>query len=218
MNAVTNDVYRRQGFGGSFKDIAPTALLLVDFCNAFADAEFLGGGNIAAAAGNSLHLLLQARARGWPVAHSQIVFPRDGSNENAWFEKVPALRMLVQGQPGTEFLGALAPRADELVIQKTVPSAFFQSSLAPWLAAQGVRGLVIAGCTTSGCVRASAVDALSHGFKPLVASDCVGDRGLEAHFASLTDLAAKYAEVATAEALLRRLDAPAGPSDTAAQR
>ncbi|RYF51244.1 MAG: isochorismatase family protein, partial [Comamonadaceae bacterium] len=78
---------------------------------------------------------------------------------------------------------------------KNVPSAFFGTSLAPWLTQQGVRTLMVAGCVTSGCVRASVVDAMCWGFDPLVVSDCVGDRAIGPHEASLFDMAQKYAEV-----------------------
>src|SRR6185312_636891 len=87
------------------------------------------------------------------------------------------------------------PAPGELIIRKTVPSAFFGSGLAPWLVQRGVKTLMIAGCTTSGCVRASAVDALSHGFRPVLVGDCIGDRSIEAHQASMLDLRAKYASV-----------------------
>jgi maleamate amidohydrolase len=95
----------------------------------------------------------------------------------------------------------LAPRAGELVVRKNVPSAFFGTSLAPWLTAKGVKTLLVAGCVTSGCVRASAVDAMCWGFRPVVLADCVGDRALEPHRASLFDMEQKYADVVTSDAL-----------------
>ncbi|KAG1247149.1 hypothetical protein G6F65_020317 [Rhizopus arrhizus] len=89
----------------------------------------------------------------------------------------------------------LAPAAGEYVVRKSTPSAFFGTMLAPWLAQRGVQTLLVAGCVTSGCVRASVVDAMQAGFRPLVVSDCCGDRALGPHDANLFDMAQKYAAV-----------------------
>jgi len=89
----------------------------------------------------------------------------------------------------------LTPRAGELVVRKTAPSAFFGTSLAAWLTQHGVRTLVVAGAVTSGCVRSSVVDAMQYGFRPFVLSDCVGDRAIAPHEANLFDMAQKYAAV-----------------------
>jgi len=202
MRHCAATVYQRSGFGGQMSLAAPVALLVVDFCNAFLDPDMLGGGNIAQAAQQTRGLLDAARRRGWPIAHSRIAYKRDGSDANLWFEKVPRLRQLLEGSDAAEFVDILRPMSGEYIVCKTVPSAFFGSALAQWLTARGVKGLVIAGCTTSGCVRASAVDALSSGFRTAVVSDCVGDRAQDAHDASLTDIAAKYAAVMSAQAVL----------------
>ncbi|MCV7031157.1 isochorismatase family protein [Mycobacterium sherrisii] len=191
----TAEVYRRQGFGGGIGAVAPYALLLVDFCVAFVDPALLGGGNIATAASHAAELLRWARTAGWAIAHSQIVYREDGTDANVWLHKIPALQTLTVGNPAAEFVEELSPVPGELVIRKTVPSAFFGSSLASWLVHRGIKTLVIAGCTTSGCVRASTIDALSYGFRPVLVSDCIGDRSLDAHRASLLDLEAKYASV-----------------------
>ena len=203
MTNLAKDVYQRDGFGGQIALGFPVALLVVDFCNAFVDPEMLGGGNIGLAAERTRALLNKARLRGWPVAHSKIAYKQDGSDANIWLEKVPRLRQLVEGSEAVEFVHSLRPTADEHVVQKTVPSAFFGSQLDSWLKERGVKGLAIAGCTTSGCVRASAVDALSLGFRTVVISDCVGDRAIDAHDASLTDIAAKYAAVMSAGMFLQ---------------
>ena len=198
MTDSAKDVYQRGGFGGEIALTFPVALLVVDFCNAFVDPDTLGGGNIALAAEKTRALLGEARLRGWPVAHSSIAYRKDGSDANIWQEKVPRLRQLVEGSEAVAFVHSLRPAAGEHVVRKTVPSAFFDSQLQSWLKERGVKGLAIAGCTTSGCVRASAVDALSLGLRTVVISDCVGDRAIDAHDASLTDIAAKYAEVMSA--------------------
>ncbi|SAK96569.1 isochorismatase hydrolase [Caballeronia catudaia] len=105
----------------------------------------------------------------------------------------------------------LAPEPGEFVVRKNVPSAFFGTSLAAWLAMRGVKTLVVAGAVTSGCVRASVVDAMRYGLRPVVLSDCVGDRALGPHDASLFDMAQKYAAVMSSDELLSRARrSPAG--------
>lgn len=189
------DVYTRQGLGGSIGRQPPYGLLLVDFVNGFADPAQLGGGNIAQAIEASIPLLAAARAQGWPIAHSRIVYAQDGSDHNVFSDKIPGMRVLHEDAPASQFVAPLAPRAGELVVRKTAPSAFFGTQLASWLTARGVRTLLVAGCTTSGCVRASVVDAMSWGFRPLVVEDCVGDRAIGPHDANLFDMRNKYADV-----------------------
>lgn len=202
MTVDARDGYRRKGFDSSLALVGPFALLMVDFCNAFVDEEFLGGGNIKVAAARSLTLLEEARRRGWPIAHSQIVFDARQVQTNVWIEKVPALGVLTEENSLASFTTELAPLLGEKVIRKAVPSAFLDSDLKDWLSERHVRSIVIAGCTTSGCVRASAIDAISYGFRPIIAADCVGDRLLAAHDASLADLHAKYAEVLDQKSIL----------------
>jgi len=200
-------VYQRQGFGASLALRPPFGLLIVDFVEGFADPAVFGGGNIPAAIARTAHLLDLARTRRWPVAHSRIVYADDDGDANVFSEKVPGMLGLKEHAPASAIVAPLAPRAGELVVRKNVPSAFFGTSLAPWLTRRGVRSLVVAGCVTSGCVRASVVDAMCWGFAPVVVGDCVGDRALGPHEASLFDMAQKYAEVMPLDALRARLEA-----------
>jgi maleamate amidohydrolase len=187
--------YVRQGFGATLEAKAPVGLLIVDFVNGFADPAVFGGGNIAQAIECTVPLLATARARGWPIAHSRIVFADDAADHNVFSLKVPGMLTLREHELTSAIVPVLAPREGELVVRKTVPSAFFGTSLAAWLTQRGVQTLVIAGAVTSGCVRASVVDAMSYGFRPFVLSDCVGDRALGPHEANLFDMAQKYAAV-----------------------
>lgn len=188
--------YERQGFGQSLEMIPPYGLLIVDFVNSFADPQSFGGGNIPPAIARTVDLLAHARAQGWPVAHSRIVFADDDSDRNVFGLKVPGMVTLKENDHASAIVPELAPIKGELVVRKTVPSAFFGTSLAPWLTQNGVQTLLVAGAVTSGCVRASVVDAMSWGFRPLVVSDCVGDRAIAPHDASLFDMGQKYATVA----------------------
>jgi len=205
MNQSAKQVYQAGGFGHPISLESPFALLVIDFCNAFVDPTLLGGGNIEQAAHNTRRVLQEARGRGWPIAHSKIAYRADGSDANIWVDKVPRLKLLTEDSHAADFITPLYPAPGELVIQKTIPSAFFASSLAEWFGSHGINSVLIAGCTTSGCVRASVVDALSLGLRSAVLADCVGDRSVDSHHASLTDIAAKYAEVITADALFAQV-------------
>lgn len=199
------DVYQQQGFGGRLGLHGRPALLLVDFVNGFADPDRFGGGNIADAIEATVPVLAEARRRGWPVVHTRIVFADDDADANVFTLKVPGLLGLKETDPASAIVERLAPMDGEWVLRKTVPSAFFGTGLAAWLTQRGVGTLVVTGCTTSGCVRASVVDAMSHGFRPLVLEDCVGDRALAPHRANLFDMAQKNADVMPWAALSRQL-------------
>jgi len=209
-----SDIYRKQTFGQKTGLGRLPVLLVVDFVNGFTDPEVFGGGNIAEAVEATVPLLAFFRERGLPVAFTRIVYADDGSDCGIWCEKVPRLRELTEAAPGSQVVDALAPVPGELVIRKTQASAFFGTHLAGVLQAKGVDTIVMVGCTTSGCVRASAIDAMSSNFRLVVASDCVGDRALGPHEANLFDLGQKYADLMTAaevmDALAARSPAPAG--------
>lgn len=206
----TLEPYRRQGFGTRMELVGPVGLLIVDLVNGFADPAVFGGGNIAAAIARTEVLLAAARERGWPVAHSRIVYAGDGADHNIFSLKVPGMLSLTEDAPASHIVAELAPRPQELVVRKTVPSAFFGTTLASWLAQRGVRTLAVAGAVTSGCVRASVVDAMQYGFRPVVVADCVGDRAQAPHDANLFDMAQKYAEVLPLDEALPLLDAARG--------
>jgi len=199
------DTYQRQSFGSTLEPKAPVGLLIVDFVNGFADPEVFGGGNIAPAIERTVALLAYARERGWPVAHTRIVFSDDDADENIFTLKVPGLLALKEHAHNSAIVPQLTPRDGELVVRKTVPSAFFGTSLAAWLALRGVQTLVVVGAVTSGCVRSSVVDAMQYGFRPFVLSDCVGDRAIAPHDANLFDMAQKYAAVMTRDEALEVL-------------
>jgi maleamate amidohydrolase len=199
-------VYKQQGFGTPLPVKGNIGLLIVDFVVGFADPKTFGGGNIAPAIERTVHLLAAARRHGWPVAHSRIVYAADGSDDNVFSLKVPGMATLTEGHPNSAIVPELTPAAGELVVRKTVPSAFFGTQLAPWLSQRAVQTLIVAGAVTSGCVRASVVDAMSHGFRPLVVSDCVGDRAIGPHDANLFDMQQKYAAVMTLDEALSSIE------------
>jgi maleamate amidohydrolase len=208
------DIYQKQGFGNAVAPVAPYGLLIIDFINGFADPLTFGGGNIAGAIECTRGLLAQARQRQWPVVHTRVVYQDDGADANIFALKVPPILALREDASESQIVPQLQPVAGELVLRKTSPSAFFGTSLAAWLSLRGTRTLLIAGCTTSGCVRASVVDAMCHGFRPLVVTDCVGDRSLQAHEANLFDMNQKYATLMSRDVALKATaEAECGTSD-----
>jgi maleamate amidohydrolase len=188
-------VYHKQGFGKSLPIQGNIGLLIIDFVVGFADPKVFGGGNIRSAISRTVDGLALARRNGWAVAHSRIVYADDRSDSNVFALKVPGMASLTEENPNSAIVAELKPERGELVVRKTVPSAFFGTQLAPWLTERAVQTLLVAGAVTSGCVRASVVDAMSYGFRPLVLSDCVGDRALAPHEANLFDMQQKYAAV-----------------------
>jgi maleamate amidohydrolase len=124
-----------------------------------------------------------------------VIYRKGGADGGVFFRKAPVLSCFVAGSPTQRFADGLVPRDDELVVAKQYPSAFFGTSLAATLTANRVDTLLITGLTTSGCVRATCVDSMSHGFITLVVRDAVGDRDARPHEANLYDMNAKYADV-----------------------
>jgi len=189
------EVYARQGFGRKLGIVGPIGMLIVDFVNGFANPDQFGGGNIPLAIERTRLVLAEARRRSWPIAHTRIVFADDASDANIFTAKVPSLLSLKEHSHESQIVAALAPLPGELIVRKTVPSGFFGTGLASWLVSKRVQTLVICGAVTSGCVRASVVDAMCHGFRPIVLEDCVGDRALGPHHANLFDIGQKAADV-----------------------
>jgi maleamate amidohydrolase len=202
-----NDIYAQQQFGQTIGFGRRPVLLVVDFVNGFTDPAILGGGNIAEAVRATVPLLAAFRARQLPVAFTRIVYADDGADAGVWCEKAPRLRDLTELSSESQVVAELTPREGEIVIRKTQASAFFATSLASVLTAKGVDTVVVAGCTTSGCVRASVVDAMSLNYRPIVAIDCVGDRALGPHEANIFDMGQKYADLLTARDIIATLAA-----------
>ncbi len=203
------EVYARQQFGNPIGFGRRAALLVIDFTVGFNDPALFGGGNIDAAVRRTVGLLEFFRSRKLPVAFTRVVYADDGADGGIFATKQPRLLMLTESHPAGQIVPELAPRPGELVVRKNQASAFFGTNLAPWLVGQGADTLVVAGCTTSGCVRASVVDAISFNFRPIVVHDCVGDRAAAPHAANLFDMSQKYADVLERDEVIARLDRPA---------
>jgi nicotinamidase-related amidase len=196
--------YAKGGFGLGLAAGLKPALLIIDFCEAYLVKSSPLYAGVEAVRDATVRLLAATRQSGLPIIHTSVEYEPGGRNGGVFFRKVPALRCFERGSfpELAAFAKGLEPIARESVVCKQYASAFFGTSLASQLTAMQIDTLLIAGVSTSGCVRASAVDACQHGFIPWVVRDCVGDRASEPHEANLFDLQAKYAEVVSIDAAL----------------
>ena len=170
------------------------ALLLVDIINSFTDPDCPLGSEAGDVVEANRQLLHVFREKQLPVVFTTVVY-HDESQARVFRDRIPALDILEPGTHWVEVDPRLNPRSDELVIEKQWASGFFKTCLDEYLKEQGVDSLVITGLTTSGCVRATAVDGLQHDYKVVIPAQAVGDRNQDAHRANLFDLNAKYADV-----------------------
>ncbi len=179
------------------------ALIVIDFMNAYTTegADFFAPG-VVDAVRESVGLLEAARRSATPIVYTRVVYHPDGADGGIFVQKVPALRQMVEGEPLAEIVPELAPRPGDVVIVKQYASAFFGTSLAGMLTAQGIDTLILAGCSTSGCVRATAVDGMQYGYRVIVPRECVGDRRAEPHEANLFDIDSKYGDVVSKREVL----------------
>jgi len=177
------------------------ALLLVDLIVGFTDPGCPLGSDAADVVAANQQLLTAFRAQGLPVAYTTVVY-RDDRQARVFRDRVPALNVLEPGSRWVEIDPRLAPRPGEPVFEKQWASGFFRTGLDEYLRGESVDSLVVTGLTTSGCVRATAVDGLQYEYKVVVPREAVGDRNPDAHRANLFDLDAKYADVLDLEQVL----------------
>jgi maleamate amidohydrolase len=209
MNDATdlNENYRglfdgRMGFGRS------PAIIVVDFVRAYTEpGSPLYAPAVVEAVKATVPLLAAARERKVPIIYTRVVYHPSGVDGGLFVQKVPALRGMVEGEPLADIVPELPPGPDDVILIKQYASSFFGTSLAAMLTARGADTLIITGCSTSGCVRATAVDAMQNGFRPIVPRECVGDRHDGPHEANLFDINAKYGDVVALKDLMSRLQA-----------
>jgi maleamate amidohydrolase len=196
----------RGAFDGSLGFGKAPALILVDFVEAYfaKDSPLYAG--VEDELASALRIRDAARSAGLPVIYTNVVYKEGGIDGGVFYRKVPALEVFVSGNPLGEWPDGLEPADNELVVSKQYPSAFFGTTLAATLTASGIDTLIITGVTTSGCVRATCVDAMSYGFAPMVVADACGDRHVAPHEANLFDMNAKYADVVDEATVITYLD------------
>lgn len=190
------DEYQRRGYGGAPVGFGRRpGIVVVDFQLGFTDPRFpLGGAPmINAAVDNTAILLRAARAAGVPVAACYIAYA--GAGDAPHWKVAPVIDTLRHGSEAARLDPRIHDPDHDLVLCKSAPSIFFQTNAAPYFVRQGVDTVIVTGCVTSGCVRASVVDAFSYGFRVIVPEPCVGDVAREPHEANLRDIDRRYADV-----------------------
>ncbi|MQY31277.1 isochorismatase family protein [Nocardia aurantia] len=187
--------YARAGFGRELEPGTRPALVLVDPARAYIDPECPLYAGVEENVAAMRVLLGHARAAGIPVVVTEVRLRADGADAGVFFRKAGTLVAFCAGSPFAEVIDGLAPNDDELLLTKKYPSAFFGTTLHTYLTSLGVDTVVIGGLSTSGCVRATALDAMQHGFVPIVVEEAVGDRDAAINSANLFDIQQKMAEV-----------------------
>ena len=182
-------------FDGHLAFGARPALLVVDFVMAYLEPSSPLYAAVDEALASNIRLVAVAREAGIPVIFTNVVYEPGGADGGLFYLKIPALKAFDAGSPLGNFPPDLQPQEGDLVVSKQFASAFFGTQLDQMLHAMDVDTLVVTGLSTSGCVRATALDALQHGFAPFVVREACGDRHPAPHEANLFDLQAKYAEV-----------------------
>jgi maleamate amidohydrolase len=202
---------RHAGFHGRAGFGERPALVVVDMNVAFTDPSSPLACSLDGVVAAIQELLRECREAGFPVVYTTVAYDEEARRTAAAFiDKVPALLTLEAGSRWVEIDPRIAPLPGEPVLTKLFASAFFGTELQSLLGAAGCDTLVVTGASTSGCVRATAVDALQHGYRPVVPREAVGDRNPEAHVANLYDIDAKYGDVVSLEEALGRLEELAG--------
>lgn len=187
--------YNKAGFGGELTYGKKPALLLIDFAKAYITPECGLYAGVEKSAQEAKKILEQARQANIMIIFTRVEFTPGGLDGGVFYKKVPALRNFLRGSPMAEFVEGLEPKENEIIITKQYASAFFGTNLASTLTSNKIDTLLITGWSTSGCVRASALDACQSGFIPIIIEEAVGDRDPKVNNSNLFDLQAKYAEI-----------------------
>jgi len=193
--------YARANYHSAQKWGTRPALVLVDFAQAYFDEAYplFGGEGCRTALENAARLAPAARKAGIPVIFTEVKYQPGGLDGGAFYSKVPALSCFDAGTDSQRLADGLSMEADDILVSKQYPSAFFGTSLDATLRWLKVDTLLLTGVTTSGCIRATCIDSISYGFVTLVVSDAVGDRAQGPHDANLYDMSAKYADLLDTE-------------------
>ncbi len=198
--------YRERGLAARVGRGSDPAIIVVDFMRGFTDPGFPMGMDLAPELASAQTLLRRARALAVPVVLVRSAYRPDGRDALHWQAKMPGARGLVDGSPWAEFDPALEASPADIVVTKKFASSFFGTTLASILTTLDVDTVLLTGTTTSGCVRATALDSHQHGFRTTVVREAVGDRAEGPHWANLFDLDTKYADVEELSTVLDYLD------------
>lgn len=198
---------RHEGFHGRAGFGSRPALIVIDVSVGFTSPESPLVCDLEEVVAAIRQLLEEARRAELPIVFTTVSYTEgDKRTAGAFIDKVPALLTLEAGSRWVEIDPRIAPRENEPVLNKLFASAFFGTALSTFLAGNGCDSLIVTGASTSGCVRATAVDALQHGYRPIVPREAVGDRNPDAHAANLYDLDTKYADVVSLPEVIEHLE------------
>lgn len=204
-SALSQD-YRQAGFNKRLGMGTSPAVVVVDMCRAYFDPESPLHAGVPEVVGACVSLVEAARHANRPVLWTKVEYEPGGADGGVFYRKVGALAVFDRGGPLGDWLPELTPEPGDVVITKQYASGFFGTSLAATLASRGVDTVVVCGVSTSGCVRATALDACQSGFVPIVVREACGDRDPSVHDANLFDLDAKYADVEDLATVLTQLE------------
>lgn len=203
----TRASYESKGFAARSGYGRKPALLIIDFINGFTDPTTPLGGDFSREVAVTGQLLTAFRAGSLPIIYTTIEYDPDFKDAGVFIKKVPSLAILVRGSPLCRVDDRIRPLPGEYIVSKNYASSFFGTNLDTHLRVNGVDTVVMTGCTTSGCVRASAIDSLQYGYHSIVVREGVGDRAQGPHDANLFDIDAKYADVVSVGEVLDYLRA-----------
>jgi len=188
-------VYETAGFGAPVPRGSRPAVVVVDFTYGFTDTRYPTAADMSAPVAATRKLSDAARAAGFPVIYTTIAYHPGETDKLPWLRKATGMAALVEGSRLVEIDAATGIQPGDPVVVKKGASAFFGTSLAALLSGTETDTVIVTGATTSGCVRASVVDAVQSGFNVLVPADCCADRARAPHDANLYDMQQKYADV-----------------------
>jgi len=201
-----SDIYKERSYGQADIEFGgKPGIVVVDFQTAFTDPEMPMGGAelIERGVQNTSRLLEVARSAGVPVANCYVGF----SNERElphW--KVGAVYDLKDGAPGTDLDERICDKSYDVIVRKTAPSIFHGTPVLAYMQKEGVESMIVTGCVTSGCIRATTIDSFSYGFRTMVPEDCVGDHDPVPHHQNLEDVGRRYADVVDADACMEYIE------------
>jgi len=208
---LQSEIYDVAGFGNAVPRGSHPAIIVVDFSYGFTDAQYPTASDSASQMARTKEICDLARNRGFPVIFTTIAYHPWEVHKLPWLKKASGMAALLLGSRLVEIDVATGIQPTDAVVVKKGASSFFGSALSSLLTSAGTDTVVITGATTSGCVRATAVDAVQSGFNVLVASDCCVDRAQEPHKASLYDIQQKYGDITDADDILCWLNTLAKP-------
>lgn len=187
--------FKAKGLGGRVGFGERPAIIVVDMITGFTDSRSPLAGDLDSQLEATNVLLEAARSQDVPIIFTTVAYDADLQEAGLWIRKIPSNSWLVEGSEWIELDERLGRRPNEMLLVKKYASCFFGTDLVARLQSRRIDTVIIVGCTTSGCVRATAVDACSYGFHTIVVEDAVGDRAQLPHLGSLFDIQAKYGDV-----------------------